>query len=458
MKFPLLQAVALGFLVTSSTVAQTRVWTDRNENDKGFRFEKVPPPAVNDAAAEAELTLITGERDGNGATLAVLTDGKLPTGADQPGENFFLGGSEGGRLLVDLGKVITVGRVGTYSWHSDGRGPQAYKLYGADGSAENFDAKPAEGVDPTTVGWKPIAEVDTRPHSGESGGQYGVSVVSSSALGIGKFRYLLFDIAKGVPDDPFGNTFFSEIDVIDVNGPKLVEAKAPEKILKEIKSPDGKYTFTVDATLAPDLLPWTEKELMPVVFEWYPKIAKMLPSAGYKEKDSVLFEFRDDMDGTPAYAAGGRVALSIPFFRGQLQNEAKGAVVHELVHVVQDYWRARRGNREAKPTPGWVTEGIADYIRWFLYEPQSKGAEITEGNFANANYDSSYRVTGNFLNWVVAKHDKDLIRKLNEAAREGRYSEDFWKQRTGRTVEELNVDWKTESAKRLKIDYKPAAS
>jgi hypothetical protein len=28
-----------------------------------------------------------------------------------------------------------------------------------------------------------------------------------------------------------------------------------------------------------------------------------------------------------------------------------------------------------KRTPGWVVEGIPDYIRWFLYEPQSHGAD-----------------------------------------------------------------------------------
>ena len=42
--------------------------------------------------------------------------------------------------------------------------------------------------------------------------------------------------------------------------------------------------------------------------------------------------------------------------------------MHELVHVVQQYRR--------RP-PGWLVEGIPDYIRWYLYEPQSRGAEIS---------------------------------------------------------------------------------
>src|SRR4029450_5545687 len=59
-----------------------------------------------------------------------------------------------------------------------------------------------------------------------------------------------------------------------------------------------------------------------------------------------------------------------------------------------------------------------DYFRWFLYEPEAKGAEITERNLARAKYDASYRITGNFLNWVTQRHDREIVRKLNAAARE----------------------------------------
>jgi hypothetical protein len=117
-------------------------------------------------------------------------------------------------------------------------------------------------------------------------------------------------------------------------------------------------------------------------------------------------------------------------------------VVHELVHIVQAYGRARRENPDAARTPGWIVEGIPDYIRWFLYEPQAKGAEITQRNLSRARYDGNYRITANFLNWVVEKHDKRLIQNLNVAAREGKYSEDLWKEYTGKTVQELGDEWR----------------
>ena len=131
------------------------------------------------------------------------------------------------------------------------------------------------------------------------------------------------------------------------------------------------------------------------------------------------------------------------WYRGQLKGEAIGSLVHELVHVVQQYGHARQPG--ATHAPGWLVEGIPDYIRWYLYEPQSKGCEISSKNAATARYDAAYRVSANFLNFVITKYDKDLIRELNTALREGRYDAELWKKRTNHTVEELADEWKKPS-------------
>lgn len=221
-----------------------------------------------------------------------------------------------------------------------------------------------------------------------------------------------------------------------------------EPILKSFDADGGKFHFTIDATGAPDLAAWSEKELQPVVVQWYPKIVAMLPSEGYQAPTKLTLTFRSDMGKTPASAAGAGVNLNATWFRSELQREARGAVVHELVHVVQNY-RGIRGNPNASQTPGWLVEGIADFVRWFRYEPQSKGAEITKGNFARANYNSSYRITGNFLNWLTETRDKDIVRKLNAAARQGKYSEQLWKDWTGKSVQELGEEWKRFHEQRL---------
>jgi hypothetical protein len=123
-----------------------------------------------------------------------------------------------------------------------------------------------------------------------------------------------------------------------------------------------------------------------------------------------------------------------------------------MVHVVQNYGRARRTNPNATRAPGWLTEGIPDYIRFYNYEPQTRGAEISRRRLETAKYDGSYRVTGNFLNWVTQTYDKDLVLKLNAAIREGNYSEDLWKEYTKHTLQELGDEWKKDLEKKLNTE------
>ncbi|MFD0895692.1 hypothetical protein KBB96_01825 [Luteolibacter ambystomatis] len=206
---------------------------------------------------------------------------------------------------------------------------------------------------------------------------------------------------------------------------------------------EGKYTYIFDSGTAPDLKEWQNTEFAAVVKEWYPKLNTMLPSNGYNAATTVSFRFRDDMKGTPAWAAGTEISLNAPWFRNNLKGEARGCVVHEMVHIVQGYGRGKN------PTPGWITEGIPDYIRWFLYEPQTKGAEITRGNLGSAKYDASYRISANFIDWVIRTKDKDLLAKLNEVCREGKYTENFWKERTRTSLQELGEEWKKANEERL---------
>ena len=442
----LLALVAFVMVVlVSVSLADINVVVDRHSAEDataGFVFPKVPAPSQSDAAQKATFTLVDGRRDRNGGSLAVLHDGKVPTDEDQPSGNFFFaGGANGGRLGVDLGKAIAIKQVNSYSWHPGGRGPQVYTLYTADGSAAGFESAPKQGTDPIGCGWTLVAKVDTRPKRG-NGGQYGVSI-SDSAGNLGTYRYLLFDVQRTDDNDPFGQTFFSEIDVVDPTSPVVaVEAPKPGEGAREVvEIEDGKYQIVIDTTETPDLTKWCHDELVPVVRQWYPRLVAMLPSDGYEAPTKVTIQFSADMRGVAA-TGGSRIRCAATWYRTQLNNEAKGSIVHELVHVVQSYGRARRTNPNATRTPGWLVEGIADYIRWFLYEPHSHGAEITARNIDRAKYDGSYRISGNFLDWVTKTYDENLVRKLNAAAREGRYSDQLWQDATGKTLQDLGDEWK----------------
>jgi len=194
-----------------------KIAMDRNsgaEATRAFRFKELPSPVKDDAAAKASLMIVDGEIDGNSAALSALTDGMLPSEEDEPDANFFFEqGTWGGRFRMDFGSAIEMAQINTYSWHPNTRGPQVYKVYGSDGTEANFNGAPKASVDPASCGWKLIASVDTRTMFGENGGQYGVSLTGTGGS-LGKYRYLLFSVFQTEVDDEFGNTFYSEIDVI----------------------------------------------------------------------------------------------------------------------------------------------------------------------------------------------------------------------------------------------------
>ena len=220
---------------------------------------------------------------------------------------------------------------------------------------------------------------------------------------------------------------------------------------------EGGYEITFDITETPELKDWVTTKLQPACVEWYPKIVKMLPSEGFEAPKKFPVIFRRNGRGVAA-TGGTRVFCDYPWFSKNLDGEAVGAVIHELVHVVQQYGRARRREGEPRPegqpraegqpqtggqrrprNPGWLVEGLADWIRWFNFEPERLRPRP---NPEKAKYTDSYRTSGHFLDHVVRKYDKDLIRKLNAAMREGKYEEGLWKEWTGKTLEELGAEWK----------------
>jgi hypothetical protein len=211
-------ALVLGGAAVLTCHAQTKISIEHNTGasiNADWKFKTVPSPSKSDAASKARVSVVDGPVDGNSAGVEALTDGILPASDDQPRRNFFIApGSGGARLLMDLGKVMDVAQINSYSWHPGSRGPQVYRVWVSDGSGPNFNEAPKANIDPRSCGWKVLATVDTRSNDEtRDGGQWGVSIADASGS-LGKFRYLLFDCYVTEVADDFGNTFYSEIDVV----------------------------------------------------------------------------------------------------------------------------------------------------------------------------------------------------------------------------------------------------
>ena len=184
--------------------------------------------------------------------------------------------------------------------------------------------------------------------------------------------------------------------------------------------------FALDVADAPEMKEWAEQTIR-VCERQYPMICRELASEGFSPPTQIRMSLKSDYKGVAA-AGGGRITGSVAYFKSHPDDI--GAMVHETAHCVQNY--------RARGLPGWLVEGIADYVRFWKYEPGKAGRLQPE----RAKYDASYRTTAAFLAFVSEKYDPKAVNKLNALLRENKYDVGVWKTLTGKSVEELNQEWR----------------
>ncbi|PAN46714.1 hypothetical protein GQ55_9G200900 [Panicum hallii var. hallii] len=138
-----------------------------------------------------------------------------------------------------------------------------------------------------------------------------------------------------------------------------------------------------------------------------------------------------DVGGAPAFASGDVITLSAPYvgnYSGDVKTEVTGVLYHEMAHVWQ--WD---GQGQAN---GGLIEGIADFVR--LKAGYAPGHWVKPGQ--GDRWDQGYDVTAWFLDYC------DLLRpgfvaQLNAKMKDG-YSDDFFAQILGKSVQQLWQDYK----------------
>ena len=139
-------------------------------------------------------------------------------------------------------------------------------------------------------------------------------------------------------------------------------------------------TVNLDYSETPHLEKWG-KEAKQLLLDWIPKVSILLEDSNFPDEINLIFQ---DSDEGIAFADSNKIVVSSHWV--EKHPEDIGLIVHEGVHVVQMYPNFH---------PGWLTEGIADYIRWHLFEekqldwfPMSKNEN---------GWEDAYQVTGGFL-------------------------------------------------------------
>lgn len=169
--------------------------------------------------------------------------------------------------------------------------------------------------------------------------------------------------------------------------------------------------------------PFLQKRMIETFFKVYPVLANDFNT----NTDKVVTFHIDTAYKGVAATGGGRIVYNPDWFRkhpGDID-----VVTHEVMHVVQNYGRGGG--------PGWLTEGIADYVR-YKYGVDNPGAKWALPAFkVEHSYKNAYRITARFLNWLEINGNKGIVVKLDSAMRNHTYKETIWTDLTGKTIDEL---------------------
>ncbi len=186
----------------------------------------------------------------------------------------------------------------------------------------------------------------------------------------------------------------------------------------------ARLKMTVDTSEAPAMAAWAA-ESKKRCEKAYPMISRHLASHDEPLPSEVHLVFKREQG--IAATSGNLITCQEQWFKEHPDDY--GAVIHELCHVVQAYH---------KPVPGWVTEGIADYVRWFCYEPADRRPRPDP---KHAAYTDGYQTTAAFFDWIMRTKDKTFIRRLNTTARDGKYSDDLFREYAGKPLDQLWAEY-----------------
>jgi hypothetical protein len=181
----------------------------------------------------------------------------------------------------------------------------------------------------------------------------------------------------------------------------------------------------IDVSEAPETKAWAEKA-RGVAQAWYGTICTLLATDTYKNPKVIRFVFSPKLN-YPAGTANDTITFSAKWVTDH--PEDFGVVIHELTHVIQQYPGSPK-------TPGWIVEGIADYIRWLKYEPAFRRPRL---NLDKARYQDGYGTAATFLDWAGSKYDLRLIPSLDRSMRKGEDPMPWFEKFTGKDVDTL---WK----------------
>jgi hypothetical protein len=204
----------------------------------------------------------------------------------------------------------------------------------------------------------------------------------------------------------------------------LAEPQGLEKYVYPLAPQKPCPPVVTDVSDFPEGKAWAEAAKS-LVESWYPIAVSLLATQDFKQPSQIKLIFKKEISA-PAYASGDGITINGKWITEHPDD--LGMVIHELTHVIQQY-------PGSKLKAGWLVEGIADYVRWWRYEPEAGRPRITD----QSKMTDGYRVTAYFLAWASKKYDLRLVPALDKALRKAEDPMPVFEQVTGKAPDAL---WK----------------
>lgn len=174
--------------------------------------------------------------------------------------------------------------------------------------------------------------------------------------------------------------------------------------------------------------PTIQKNLISTYFEVYPKLVSLFND---KATHDVIFITDTAYKGV-AETSGSRILFATKYMNKFPYDV--DVVTHEGMHIVQGYGYGSG--------PVWLTEGIADFIR-YKYGVDNIGSKWFLPTFKakEKGYEQSYRITARFFEWIDQKVKPGMIIQIDKELRNHTYNADTWTKLSGKTLDQLWADY-----------------
>ena len=203
--------------------------------------------------------------------------------------------------------------------------------------------------------------------------------------------------------------------------------------------------YTDAAVIAQEGIPEWLAMAVNVVREYYPLYDKYLETEGHVPSGNVTLQA--ESGGAIGWNSDTTIGFSINYIKpGAAGEKDWGMIAHELVHFIQGY-------RDGPGTgvPGWVTEGIGDFVRHAFFEPEK---EMRPVNAERASYRNAYQVSAGFLMWIAEHYDLEIVPKLNAHGRFRTYSPEVFVEYTGKSLDDLWAEYAEKILRPLNAENK----